>query len=228
MKGVNREASQAALHKFLAAGCHDLTVLSGSHQLTMWLCLHLFEDFVDFQQTSELTAASSTDSSKSGLSPAEEDIAHYIGGFVCCKLKQRSSDDSYKDVVRALVSSDEPAKCTLLAAKSRGGLLHLTQDAKCVFVQFEEVFRLVFPPSSVKLDVGKYAKACLDNEVVQNCFHSLTSSLDSAMKDKVFCDIISLYFKVRVHRQCKNIVEQVHCKKHDSKKAKALRSKLAK
>ncbi len=212
--------------KLLVAGCSDLTCYTGNHQLTMWLCVNVFADMLE---TTAVPASSATSSTSPAMTPAEEDIAHYIGGFVCCKLRQRNSENLYRDLVNSLHNSEEPAESTLLFAKTRGGLLNLTEDAKCIFVQFEEVFRHLFPPSSVQLDIGTYFKACLDNDTVQNCFHSSThSSTDIGTKDKVLSNMISLYFKVRVHRQCRNVLEKVRSMKHDSKKEKSLRSKLAK
>ena len=85
------------------------------------------------------------------------------------------------------------------------------------------MFRNLFPPSAIKVNVSEFFAVCVSDEVVQNCFHSATYCVD-----KIFSAIIALYFKVRVHAKCKVLLEKLRSKKHDSKKEKALRSKLAK
>ena len=42
------------------------------------------------------------------ISMEEVDVEHYISGFVCCKLKERSKFSDYRVVVRALESDDDP------------------------------------------------------------------------------------------------------------------------
>ena len=189
---LNREASQALVFKFMASGAPELTALSRNHHLTMWLCTNALQAFLDSSIVCTVPPVEAT----SVMSPEEADIAHYIGGVVCCKLKQRN--DEYSGVINALVSSLEPERCTLLAAKSRGKLTNLTKDGKCLFVELEQVFRNLFPPSAVKVNVSEFFAVCVSDEVVQNCFHSATDCVDSDKKDKNLSAIIALYFKVRV------------------------------
>ena len=107
LRGVNREASQALFFKFMASGAPELTALSRNHHLTMWLCTNALQAFLDSSIECTLPPVEAT----SVMPPEEVDIAHYIGGFVCCKLKQRN--DEYSGVINALVSSLEPERCTL-------------------------------------------------------------------------------------------------------------------
>lgn len=223
VKGRNKEATQTAFFQFLATGGQALTEVTGNHQLTVWLAMNVFDD--SQKKTAVPASASST---PVVLSPAEQDIAHYIGGFVCCKLKQGKKDDVYREVVETLITTTVPGEATLLFAKSRGSLLNLTKDGQSIFVALEQVFRSLFPLSSTKLNGQKFLKECVADQVVQDCFHSSTFAVENNMQDDVLCDMILLYFKVRVRQQCKNVVEQVRRKNHDSKKEKALRSRLAK
>ena len=127
------------------------------------------------------------------------------------------------------MSTSEPCPSTLLAAKSRGRLNNLTGNGKCIFVALEEMFRVQYPQTvSTKIDQTNFLEKCLKNRVVQNCYHSATDPVTSDKKEKVLLDLILLYFKVRVHQQCKTIMENVRRKKVDSKNQKSLRSKLAK
>ena len=224
LRGVNREASQTAFIQLMAGGVQDLTKLSGNHQLTMWISTTVFEGFCK-TITTELPSTAET---SMPISSEEADITHYIGGFVSCKLKKRHSDTKYKDVVTALESDEEPATNTLIAAKSRGKLTNLSKDGQCMFVELENVFRFLFPSSVVNASPTVYIEKCVGNDTVQDCFHSATHHLDTSLKGDVLSDMISLYFKVRIHQKCKCLIEKVRNKKRDSKKEKALRSKLAK
>ena len=222
--GVNREASQAAFFQLMATGVPELTKLSGEHMLTMWICNNIFQVFI----SSTSSTQQCTEPACRPLTPEEADITHYIGGFVCSKLKQRNSDSKYNELLSAVISSAEPEQETLLAAKSRGRLTNLTRDGQCIFEQLEQIFCTIFPPTVVRVDVAEYADACLKNEIVQSCFHNATSNLDIDEKENVLLNIISLYFKVRVSQKCKVIIEKVRNKRRASKQEKALRSKLAK
>ena len=76
----------------MAAGVPDLTALSGDHQLTMWLCMNVL---AEFWTSSPLIEAKSS-ATLAAIPEEEVDVAHYISGFVCCKLKQRSKFSEYR------------------------------------------------------------------------------------------------------------------------------------
>ena len=120
----------------MASGVHQLTALSGHHQQTMWVCNKVFADFTTMPHPASTDSCCST----KPISPEEADIAHYIGGFVVSKLKQRSSASDYLQVLDTFVSTMEPAHGTLLGAKSRGRLTNLTKDAQSIFVELEQAF----------------------------------------------------------------------------------------
>ena len=226
VKGVNREASQAAFFKLMTGGVQELTAESGDHRLTMWICNNIFEAFLS--RSASIPTTSCDLSSTRPLSPEEADIAHYIGGFVCAKLKQRINNIECRQILETFISSAEPAQDTLCAAKSRGRLTNLTKDGQGIFVELEQIFFAIFPPTVTQADVEKYTGACIDNDIIQNCFHSSTGHMDMNSEDKLLKNIIALYFKVRAYQKCKVLVEKVRSKKRASKEEKALRSKLAK
>lgn len=188
----------------------------------MWLSTELFPIFFT-QVTPELEG-----NQASLMSDDEVDIAHYIGGFVCCKIRQRGKTEGYKEVVSSLVSSSDPDPKTLVAAKSRGKLSNLTGDGKAIFKELEILFRNLFPSSLAVVNFEKYREACFSSTTVQDCFHNATDMLISDDKEHVLSDMIALYFKVRIHQKCKVIVQNVRSKKSASKQEKSLRSKLAK
>lgn len=226
VKGVNREASQAAFFKLMTGRVPELTAESGDHSLTMWVCNNVFEAFIS--RSASISSPSCDLSSARPLSPAEADITHYIGGFVCSKLKHRIKNLECKQILETLISSAAPARDTLCAAKSRGKLTALTKDGQCIFIELEQIFCTLFPPTVTRADVETYTGACIENDIIQNCFHNSTHHLDTISKDRILKNIIALYFKVRVHQKCKVLVEKMRSRKRASKQEKALRSKLAK
>ena len=110
VSGASKEMCEAAFYKMMAAGVSDPTALSEDHQLTMWLCANMSGEF--------WTSPSRIETQSIAMTQEESDVAHYIGGFVCCKLKQRNKLSECKEVLSALESAEEPKPKTLLTAKS--------------------------------------------------------------------------------------------------------------
>ena len=106
------------------------------------------------------------------------------------------------------------------------GKTNLTEDGKCIFLALEEIFRNQYPENVTNMEQSNFTEKCLNNHSIQNCFHSATDHVMSDKKKKVLLDIISLFFKVRVHHKCKIIIENIRRKKVDSQKQKSLHSKL--
>lgn len=212
----------------MAGGVQELTAVTGNHQLTMWLCVSIFPAFLS-PVAAGSSASSEPPETASKLSEDEADIAHYVGGFVCCKLKQRLHEERQKHVIKTFISQEQPEPKTLLAAKSRGRLTNLTKDGQCLFAELETVFRRLFPSTVITLEIEKYREACFQNDVIQDCFHNATGTLNiDTETESVLNAFINLYFKVRAHHKCKVFVENVRSKKKSSQKEKSLRSKLAK
>ena len=128
--GIHCEQSQAKFYQYMCSEASDLTELTKDHQLTMWLCTKALDWFAHRQSS---TSGRTSSISSTTVSVEEADVASYIGGFICCKLKQRHSAEDYINVIDLLVSKEEPSHDTLLAAKSRGRLTNITKDGK-IFV----------------------------------------------------------------------------------------------
>ncbi len=223
--GVNREAAQSLFFKEVSGGLNsELVKFAVDSQLAMWLTLNVFTRALDTTSQKVCTA-----SKPHNITPEEVDIAHYIGGFVVKRLKQRSRQ-SELEVLETFVDSapDFVQAKTLLAAKSYGQLTKLTQEEECMFFELEQVFRDICSVSVPHMNINQYKAQCLGNEVIQNCFYSSSYHLEhSAAKDIVLSGIISLYFKVRVHHKCRTIVDRLRAKRKVSSKDRALRSKLS-
>ena len=86
-----------------------------------------------------------------------------------------------------------------MAATSRGKLTNLSKDGHCIFVDLEQIVGCIFPASTTSVSEDDFLQKCIESHVVQDCFHNSTNSLDTTLKDIVLVDMISLYFKVRIH-----------------------------
>ena len=129
--GIHSEQSQAKLHQYMCSEASDLTELTKDRQLTMWLCTKALDWFARRQSS---TSSRTSIISSTTVSVEEADVASYIGGFICCKLKQRHSAEDYINVIDLLVSKMEPSHDTLFAAKSKGRLTNITNDGKSLFL----------------------------------------------------------------------------------------------
>ena len=243
VRGVICETAQAEFIKMMSKGVPALTALTSNHQLTMWLANTVFTDFIKCSSINSSSSSSSSSvgggsSSSSGggisssrvISPDEIDVVSYIGGFVICKLKQRNKlGMGYTMILEAMESEEEPNPKTLVAAKSRGRLINLNKDGQSLFLELECIFRDLYSLFIANVSVSEYTEKCISNDIVQNCFHSATHSMENVkFKDSVLSGIIKLFFKIRVHHKCRCIVEKLRNKKLDSKKEKSLRTKLTK
>ena len=92
----------------------------------------------------------------------------------------------------------------------------------------EQLFRDTFPTTAAKINAADYEAACYRNQVIQDCFFSSVSELDNVLlKEKVISKIIQMYFKIRIHHNCKILLDSVRAKNKKSNKDRALRAKLA-
>ena len=206
------------------AGMPNVERASGDSTLSIWLFLQVFHKVLDavFKPLNCSTPLSSP------ITEAESDIAHYIGGFVIHALKRKTKDVTELEVIETFLTCAETSSVTLAAAVSRGGLVQLAKEGKSLFVELEQVFRDLFPTYATSVDVQTFASACYNNEVIQDCFSSITYQCHNIKEQEtVFGNLISLYFKVRVHHRCRNIVENLRRETKSSHKDRALRAKLA-
>jgi hypothetical protein len=225
VSGINRESSQAAFFQIMASGSTRIGS-SEDQQLMTWLSLQIFKICFD----TFFAASDKSGATAKPITTEEEDITSYVGGSVIYKLERRAPAESQeRQILRTFISASEPEETSLLAAKSRGKLTNITNDAKKMFIELEQVFRDIFPTFTENMSYPDYMKACCDNTVIQDCFYSGSYSVsNSDVKDKVLLDVIKLYFKIRVHHRCRTVIEAVRAKSKISSKDKSLRSKLAK
>lgn len=223
---MNREAAQSLFFKKISTEHAELIGFTRNHQLTMWLAMNVFTHMLDTHRPKSTKTQCTSKSEK--ITAEETDIAHFIGGFVVKKLKDRSKDEEQK-LLLTLVDKDPANSKTLLAAKSHGRMTNITRDAHWLFVELEQIFRDTFPVGTIDMDLKQYKSNCLSSEVIQNCYFSGTYECEhSTEKETILSKIICLYFKVRVHHEARIVVDKLRAKTKLSSKDKALRSRLAK
>ena len=165
------------------------------------------------------------------VTPEEADIAHYIAGFVLKKLWERSGNAEHRRILTSFITDSSPEPDTLLAAKSHGKLTNITNEAKCMFTELEQVFRGTVVPSAVNSSINEisYVKACQCNKVIQDCNYSSTYREEhNEVKETLLFDIVSFFFNFRVYRKCRVTVDRDRANTRVSSKEKALWSKPAK
>lgn len=213
----------------IATGAKDLETDAGHQQLASWLAMDVFGRVLNNENETQ-TIAPDVIGTGLDLTDEELDISHYIGGCAVSKLIRRSSALA-RDILQTFIDSTAPQPQTLLAAKSRGKLTNLKGAAKSIFSELEYVFRIVYPQSACSKDISinQYANECYDNQIIQDCFNTLTKDIeDDSAKEHVLSNIISFYFKVRVHHRCKTTLDIIRAQNKTSSKDRALRAKLAK
>lgn len=185
--GNLREKSQAAFFSIAAAGMPELTEVAGDHRLMMWLSLQVLERTLDSFRSTTVT----TSNLSKPLSSEESDIAHYIGGCVVAKLKKEKWNENM-DFFSCFLEYRDADLDSLVGAKSRGNLINLTSPAKSFFAEMELVFRDTFAVSDEKMPESSFYNKCCANQVIQDCYHSLTHCVDDT--ERVFPKIISFFF----------------------------------
>ena len=139
---------------------------------------------------------------------------------VLCAEGQRSKFSEYRSVVRVLESDNDPDTKTLVAAKSRGELTHLSKEGQSIFAELEKNFHYILPTSTTNISEYDFCQKCIANEVIPDCFHNCTHCIDTTLKDNVLMDMISLFFKVRMHYKCTCAVDKSRNTNLDSKNRK--------
>ena len=186
----NKEAAQSEFFQVISSPerLAGLTSVTGNHQLTVWLALNVFETFLNQSSVSTYSPTTVVET----LTAEEADIVHFVGGFVIKKPWARSNSTEQQGILTSFITDCEPENATLLAAKSHGRLTNITNEAKCMLIELEQVFRETVIPSTVSPSGNEagYHKACQCNKVIQDCFHSSTDKEENGKsKDTVFFHI---------------------------------------
>ncbi|XP_070175007.1 uncharacterized protein [Littorina saxatilis] len=209
-----REKAWSAFHVAYQQNMLSIKAVTGSAQASMWLCFHLFELLLDVNypitpQAQENEAQEEEES----LSENVKDVVCYIGGSVVQKLKQRclrlKSSEEKEEKLKCLkhfVQNDEDEASVLTTALNRGGLVFLQQNSKDFFCLLERKARSVFQTNTQQ----EFSAMCGQSQEVFTLFQDMTSECEVSeeMKELIFVQMAQLFFKIRVHHECRKFLDQ--------------------
>lgn len=95
---------------------------------------------------------------------------------------------------------------------NRGGLIFLSDDAKAFFCSLElKVREVCGDQQTCKCTYSDFGQICSMDDPLTSKFHALLYSVEvsDAVKEMIFCSITKLFFKVRVHHECKKYTEKL-------------------
>lgn len=175
------------------------------------------------------------------LAPQQIDILQYISGAIICKLRKRYKDgDTFFNVVDGLhkkknqklwaVCDQDHSYCkkTLIEQKSHGGLLEPCDSLLKTVMEMEVIFRQIsHDPQTLTTDF--FLQSCFNSVHLNKYFDDtfLQSDCTENEKNIVRGHITNLFFKIRSHHFCKNLMEELKQKKKATNMSKGLRMKLA-
>ena len=181
---------------------------------------------------------SETDTKTSGLLAVDEydiDILKYIGGSIMHSIRDRnkpSGKQTHKtaamhDILNCLESDNKTdiTQMSLTRMLDRGSQTYLKQKAVDLFVQLECHFHQLKGEQMASGDV--FSKKCIDDKDVTECFYQLCcgSLAGDADKEHALNLIIKLFFKIRMHHSCRQLMEAHRRKQNLSKKRKRVLGK---
>ena len=212
-----KEQSWGRFHEAVVSNHSKITDITKSTELTSFLCLRLFEKLMNppsLSTTTSLNIKSSSSTSKT--SSRKKDIVVYIGGSVVAKLRKAAYRLSEGErsarlgVLSQLLSTDATRGDTLTDVLDRGGLTRIKPQIEHMFVCMEEVFAELFTGKH-NLAVSKFVSACCATDDILCGFYETiyTSEADDTIKEQIFKNILSLYFKIRVHQKCRVYMDLV-------------------
>lgn len=182
----------------------------GSKQASALLALHVMQELIKANYGS----ISSKSKSDVAISDIEEDILEYISGYILRKVNR------YTEAKTFTVSETSG----LVAAKDRGGLVMANENFIQIVTELEAVFRRL-PVKCVDHQIFHSALACsnISSDMVQ-----LLSDVETTpeSKEAFFIDVCNLFFVMRAHQKCRDLVD-LHVKAtKKSRKTKALRDSI--
>ena len=197
---------------FHAGLCENIAALmsltSGNKPAASMVCLKLMKTLVKANYS---PPGSTQRQDEEPMTSKEEDVITYIAGYLLKKLQHYQGT--------SVLTTTEASG--YLAAKDRGGLTRPSSEFVAVIYEMERAFREL-PLKSAKL--SDFQEILLNYSVHFNFFilldevHGTTEN-----KELFYIDLCSLFFVVRIHQKCRNIVDKYIQSTKISRKSKALR-----
>ena len=232
------ERAEGQWYKNTVIHHQDVSKITRSEQLTLFLCRRLFDCLTKQTQSSTPTLDAQF------LSDEDKDIVNYIGGSVVSKLKkaawQHTSEKEERLVILRTLQvthgdkaidhssseSKEDVHSKMTHTLDRGGLVYLKPKITEMFWLLE----CLFCQASKGTTFSKYdymKVCCSNNEVLCNYFETVYEAEGpDELKEELLGSLICLYFKIRIYQRCRVFMDKIRGQKQMAKKQKGLRKTL--
>ncbi|KAK7481947.1 hypothetical protein BaRGS_00026855 [Batillaria attramentaria] len=194
------------------------------------LCLTIFEHLktINYGQT-----AAATDSKPDSVTSEERDILQYIGGSIVCSIKNKLTASSHDQEGKLLLiaslcgekPSQEGSSASLTSLLDRGGLTYVKPGV----IQCMEMMEMEFRRHGNNVSAReKFMGACMNNQDLTSTFYSCTYKCLATEEERedIFENMLRLFFKIRIHHQCKVFMDKYRAKNQLSSKQKGIRKQL--
>ena len=187
-----------------------MTTTIKSRQAAAILALNVMKELVSINYSEPI----SVQPDSQPISENEEEIISYISGYLLRKF-------SHTQEAQVLTASPSRG---LIKLMDRGGLTYANEGFISIVRELEVVFRQM-PKISANLEIFDSA-VCEQN--IPSHFFPLLDSVDSPAQEKelFFTDIMHVFFTVRAHQKCRQLVENCILSTKKSRNAKALRDSI--
>ena len=237
-----REKVCGKYHRLYLENMHSVSQLTGSHPTSAWLCLQILDALLEKNYPLSKDKAQKVSHCKQ-MSSELKDIVNYIGGSITRKLKNKYnrlnasiSKEQKLLCVEEMVQCEEEkgsggsarqASSKLTTSLDRGGLAYLKPGVDDFFLLLEsKVTEEITANEEAHYKLSDFDEQCSKDEIITSSFHALTYDVDTPQqtKEAVFSDVVQLYFKIRIHHECKMFLERL--KSSSTMQKKSLRKSI--
>ena len=211
---ASREAVWSKYHKALPAHMPAMIEATSHRQAAAIMALETMKELVCLRFPAPSFPVAS-EASVQQISPDECDILHYIAGYLLHKSGSKFNEAQ-------LLSNTGDKGSDLVQAIDRGGLIRPDAAFVDFVLKMEAVFRSM---PDVSVNQSGFRSKLADNGIPA-IFHDVVQDVSTCNEsDQKFYDFVTtLFFKVRVHKKCKDFLAQHRVTR--TVRSKALRDSL--
>lgn len=232
MKNAAKEKSWAKFYNSYTEQITNVSSVTGSPQISSWICLRLFERMLMVETSSK----EQKESHKSEPIQAEEKgTIKYIGGCIVRKMKERVwrlPKNSYRELklecLEDMCLEREHTEGDMTSLLDRGGLTYIKPEMVEMFCRMEELFREKAGSGDVvkQCNSADFVRAGSNHRHIGDAFCGTMCMHDSQVISDVLENCLVLFFKIRIHHRLKIIMDRRRFQENTSRKEKGLRKKI--
>ena len=147
------------------------------------------------------------------LSSREVDALQYLAGYIIKNLLQKATrgnpDAKIIEMLTSFIDANYSSQ-TLVAAKSRGGLTAVNEEAQRLFIAAEKSFRAALASKCLRsINIVEEAELASRDNLVVSYYNSIIENanieINEETKIKILDMILNLYFRVRTNSLTKDL-----------------------